>query len=358
MPHLITTIGDVTPPWLTVVLQRHGAHEHTVQSIKVTRIHDEQLHSINYCFEACWSPDAPAALPKRFFLKLPRQPDDDGIDSAGAREVAMYQFLASFQDALPVIPCYDAVYDPNQRRYHLLLADLSYSHDQPSWHFTIEEAYVQRTIDCLAQLHAYWWERPKSCEAIATRPTAEQIAAELRAVQTTLPHFLAACTTSLTADDQQLCRRLVAAAPYLWRRRLTPSPATLVHGDAHFWNFLYPRPEHGNRTYILDWQQQHIDWGVSDLAYMLVLRYPHRTQANEFSLVQRYYQALVLHGVSTYTWSQCWADYRRAAVEQALIPMYWFAVGLPESLWQLILPRSIVAYRELNGDALLAEQAT
>ena len=358
MPHLITTIDDVTTAWLTVVLQRHGVHEHTVQGIEITYIHDEQLHSISYRFEVRWSSDAPATLPKYFFLKLPRQPDTDGVDSAGTHEVALYQFLAPFQDALPVIPCYDAVYDSSQRRYHLLLADLSYSHDQPSWHLTIEEAYVQRTVDCLAHLHAYWWERPTSCVAIATPPTAEQIATELDLVQTALPDFLATCAAFLTAEDLQLCTRLVAAAPYLWRRRLTPSPATLVHGDTHFWNFLYPRTEDGNRTYILDWQQQHIDWGVSDVAYLLVLRHPHRTRANEFNLVQRYYQALVQHGVGNYTWPQCWADYRRAAVEQSLIPIYWFAVGLPEALWQLVLPRSISAYRDLNGDALLEEAAT
>ena len=347
MSHLITSIDEVTPAWLTAVLQRHGCYTHTVQRIHITHTHDEQLHSISYHFQAQWPPDAPATLPTRFFLKLPRRQDDEGSISPGAREVEMYQFLATHQ-SLPSIPCYDACYDVQQRRYHLLLADVSHSHDQPTWHLAIGEKYVQRTVDCLAQLHAYWWDRTALCQSIATLPTPAQVASDIQRVQAVLPHFLAAVGAQLVPEERQFYEQLVTAAPSLWARRLNPQHSTLVHGDAHFWNFLYPHTDCALPTYILDWQQQHIDWGVSDLAYMLVLRYPHRTPANEYMLVRRYHAALLQHDVTNYGWDQCWTDYRRAVVEQALVPILWFASELPDALWQLFVPRTLAAYRELN----------
>src|SRR5690349_21588317 len=134
MSRLIMTVEDISPAWLTAVLQHYGSHAHTVQQVHVAHVHDEQLHSISYHLEAHWSPEAPTTLPTRFFLKLPRQPDIDGFASAGACEIATYQFFAAHQAIVPTIPCYDAVYDAHERRYHLLLADLSHSHDQPRWH--------------------------------------------------------------------------------------------------------------------------------------------------------------------------------------------------------------------------------
>lgn len=357
MQAVVTSLDGVTPAWLTVVLQRHGQHTHIVQHIKVTHTHDEQLHSISYRFEAQWLPEAPAALPTHFFLKLPRQRDNEGVTSAGAREVAMYQFLAAHADGLPVIPCYDAVYDANQRRYHLLLADLTDTHDQPAWHLDIGETYVQRTVDCLAQLHAYWWGRTEHCQPIAALATADQVAADVQALQKALPGFLAALEAECSAEETRLFTRLVAAAPRLWARRLNPSNPTLVHGDAHFWNFLYPRIDTTQPTSILDWQQQHIDWGVSDLAYMLGLRYPHRTAANEYAFVQRYHAELVQRGIAGYAWQACWNDYRRAIVEQALIPIYWYACGLPEPLWRLVVPRAIAAYHDAHGAEIIDAEA-
>ncbi|MBC8077226.1 MAG: phosphotransferase [Chloroflexales bacterium] len=336
--------------WLNEILQRQGYDTNTVERIRITHVHDEQLHSISYRFEAQWQRDTPRTVPTCFFLKLPRRPDAEGVSSAGAHEVAVYQFLASHAAALPIVPCYDAVYDAEQRRYHLLLADLSHSHDQPTWHLTIGDSYVQRTVDCLAQLHAYWWDRSELCRPVATLPTAEQIAADVEQVQTALPRFVAAAGELLTPNDIQLYERIVHAAPGLWERRLAPQHPTLAHGDAHFWNFLYPHADSTEPTYVLDWPQAHIDWGVSDLAYTLVLRYPHRTRANEHTLVQRYHVALTQHGV-TYSWDECWRDYCRAAVEQMLVPIQWCGYRLPEALWKLFIPRTLAAYRDLAGEA-------
>ena len=71
----------------------------------------------------------------------------------------LYHVLGVDQEALPLVRCYGAAVEPGTQRYHLLLDDLSETHDQPKWHLTVGR-YVTRTIDCLAGFHAYWALRP------------------------------------------------------------------------------------------------------------------------------------------------------------------------------------------------------
>jgi hypothetical protein len=98
---------------------------------------------------------------------------------------------------------------------------------------------------------------------------------------------------------------------------------------------------------MLDWQLSHICPGTQDLAYAIVLRYPHRTPAIERTLVRRYYDRLLLHGVQSYSWESCWNDYRRQAAEQVLLPMRFWMSGLPADFWAVFLQRPLRAFRHL-----------
>jgi hypothetical protein len=172
MSTVITAIDQATPAWLTDVLRRSGhLPSGEARSISVRHVHGEQVYSISYFLTAEYSPDAPGLAPAHLVLKLPRQESDPAATAwHGGREVRMYQALAADQQKLPVVPCYDAAFDPHRGLYHLLLADLSATHDQPaSW--TIGDRYITQTVDCLAQFHAYWWEHPRLGHDIGELPT-------------------------------------------------------------------------------------------------------------------------------------------------------------------------------------------
>src|SRR5205809_330202 len=78
---------------------------------------------------------APPGAPARLFLKLPRSNlKPESTAWAGEKEVRMYRAFLTHQRDLPIIQCYDAIYDADLRKYHLLLDDLSDTHDQPAWH--------------------------------------------------------------------------------------------------------------------------------------------------------------------------------------------------------------------------------
>lgn len=355
MSHILTSIDQATSAWLTDVLHRGGyLLSGEVRSVEVTREFTEQLGSISYFLAVTYSEDAPPGAPSRLFLKLPR-PNlaPESTAWAGEKEIQMYQAFLPHQRDLPIIQCYDAIYDPDLRKYHLLLDDLSETHDQPAWHREIAERYITQTVDCLAQFHAYWWEHPRLSTVAGALPDAATMQAEIQRLQSAFAGFADVAGDQLSAEDRGIYEDVLSALPALWQPRTNPRGQTLVHGDAHFWNFLYPRDPKRHHTCMLDWQLSHICSGTQDLAYAIVLRYPHRTPAIERALVRRYYDRLQLHGVQNYSWAACWDDYRRHAAEQVLFPMRFWMNGLPTDFWGVFLWRPLRAFRELGCDEVL-----
>lgn len=94
--------------------------------------------------------------------------------------------------------------------------------------------------------------------------------------------------------------------------RLTDRRAlTIIHGDAHSWNFLFPRSGSGP-AYLIDWQLWHVDVGARDLAFFMALHwYPNRRRELEASLIERYHEALLAYGIANYSLDDLWLDYRR-----------------------------------------------
>jgi hypothetical protein len=336
----------VTPAWLTQVL-RDGGHLTTdrVHAVTVTGIHDEQETSISYFLTADYGSAARGDLPTRLFLKLPRH----ALDPAAAeREVGMYRLFADHQHALPVVRCYSAAYDPTTQRYHVLLEDLSATHDQPPWHLDIADHYIQQTIDCLAQFHAYWWQHPSLPHLRASVLPQHDDRAELAAMRAALPTFLNTLGDTLTAADRDLYNRTLRSLTQLWSVPTEQPEHTLVHGDAHFWNFLYPLNHATHQTRIIDWQCVHVGLGLEDVTYAIILRYPRRIAANEDDLVRRYHAQLVAAGVKGCDWDKCWAAYRRAATLHVLSPIRFMLGGLPEAFWRMFVPRTLAAVRDLD----------
>jgi hypothetical protein len=303
-----------------------------------------------------YSADAPPEAPRRLFLKLPRQGAGAPALTGGAREVRLYRALGADQRALPLVRCHDAAVDARTRRYHLLLDDLSATHEQPKWHLTVGR-YVTRTIDCLAAFHAYWALRPEQADALVPAVPVDALArgdvdaaARYRAA---LPAFFGAAGALLTGADRRLYEAVLAALPALWARRLPLGRQTIRHGDPHFWNVLYPLDRVGGRTYLVDWQSYWRSPFAWDLAHFLVLRCPRRTPARDAVLVRRYHQGLLTHGVAGYDWRRCWEQYRLLAAEQVVYPLAAYADTRRADFWPLFVPRALRAFRELDCAALL-----
>jgi hypothetical protein len=103
--------------------------------------------------------DAPSSLILRLGSPLASATSRD----QGRQEVEFYNKVAAVISTRLVPRCFEAVWDPDTKAWHLLLEDLTNSHiiaitwPQPP---TMEQC--ERILHALARLHAEWWDDPPS----------------------------------------------------------------------------------------------------------------------------------------------------------------------------------------------------
>jgi hypothetical protein len=168
-----------------------------------------------------------------------------------------------------------------------------------------------------------------------------------------LPGFLEALGDTLSGRDRQLLETVFGSSLGPWLRLVDSRALTVTHGDAHTWNFLFPRSGAG-LPYLIDWQLWHLDVGARDLAFMIALHWdPTLRQEVERPLLHLYHRRLAVGGVSGYSFEDLWLDYRRCAVRNLTFPIILWGRGLPLEAWRHRLECAIAAYRDLDGDDFL-----
>ena len=130
---------------------------------------------------------------------------------------------------------------------------------------------------------------------------------------------------------------------------------TLVHGDAHVWNVLYPRAGAASGIRLIDWDGWRVGRAASDLAYMMALQwYPARRMRLEAPLLERYHAGLRAHGVIGYGLDRLWEDYRLSVLAHLSTPVWQQSFGLHPSIWWPHLHRILAAFDDLGCAALLS----
>jgi hypothetical protein len=133
MRDVLPDLDHATPEWLTTVLQDQGH----LQNGRVTAVHLTKTWptpvSLVAHLEVQYSHDTTAALPSQFFLKTSRPDLIADFPFRGQKEVAFYTRIAATMPEPPVVRCYDAVYAPEAKKFHLVLEDVSASHFQTGW---------------------------------------------------------------------------------------------------------------------------------------------------------------------------------------------------------------------------------
>jgi thiamine kinase-like enzyme len=81
--------------------------------------------------------------------------------------------------------------------------------------------------------------------------------------------FQAMLGDRLSDERRQIYRDVLGAMPHLFQRLTSNHALSVVHGDVHIGNFLYPRNPHVDTIRMIDWQTWNIDLAVKDLAYMM-----------------------------------------------------------------------------------------
>jgi hypothetical protein len=341
---LITDPRQVPLSWLTAVLRRDGAlSQGEVTAVQVETTETFTATAVRLCVS--YSEDAPDSAPARLFLKL------------GHRriEVEFYRVIAPAMTDPPVPYCYDAVFDPEIGQSHLLFEDLSATHVTPDDTPPLSKSDYQQVIDSLSIIHAQWWDHPWLGTEL--RALGEDVSGfVVGVVQDTFPTFVDSMGDDLSVENRRIYERLLAGwpPPDLVDRLAGGRAVTLVHGDAHPWNCLFPRDPSGGQVVLADWAVWHPGLGTEDVAYLIGMQARSRRAALEQPLVRTYHQRLLAHGVSDYTWKQCWLDYRTAAIFNLFWPVFHWRFGLPYHIWRPDLEGALAAFEDLRCEELLA----
>lgn len=310
-----------------------------------------------------YSDDATGLLPRRLFVKTVNADLDD--ESFGDSEVTYYTRDYIDVPGAPLVRCYNAAFSREQRRYHLLLDDVSDTH--------VEAATRPPTLghglalaDGLAALHARWWGTSGLAEAGAAMHDADHIRRFVAVAEPGVAHILARFTGALEPHWPAALRGLFKRVPErMIERGRDPNGFTLIHGDVGANNVLIP---HGADApvYIID--RQPFNWslttwlGAYDLAYAMVLDWDSETRrALEPAVLRRYHAGLLCRGVGDYTWERLADDYGLCAAICAFVAVEYCRGGVNERwthVWLPMLQRALTACDDLGCLARWSEGGT
>jgi thiamine kinase-like enzyme len=252
--------------------------------------------------------------------------------------------------------CFEAVEATGAAVWHLLLEDLTDSHFiATEWPLppTIEQ--YESIVTALARIHAAWWDNPLLGASVGSWRDADAIGRDLQDFAAKLARFTDRFGENLPPERRDLYQRLLDQAPRLLARHHSHRNLTIIHGDAHPWNFFLPRRDGSENVRLLDWEGWSVDAATADLAYMMaMLWYPDRRRRFERPLLDLYHLELLAHGVSGYDRRALDDEYRLSVLRLITRPVAQAANNIPPRVWWNNLERIMLAVDDLGCRALLA----
>lgn len=351
MSIVITKAEQITPKWITTILQREGTITRTT-SVTDIQLNSEQMRNCTvYYLTLKYNHAVSTSVPHRLFLKLPTS----NIDETGT-EVEFYKTIVPIMQnssvkSWPFLRCYDAVWSVATGQVHFLFEDLSSTHFTTNDLMPPTQKHCEQVIDSYAHFHAFWWEHPKLGQEIGQFLTNEMIDGFITGVQTQLEQLTIDMKEDLAENDYDILKRVASAWPGKRRDRVVQGKGvTLVHRDPHPGNFLYPKHEKDGVVKLIDWQSWRVDTGTDDLAYLMAFHWPLEARIQtEFNLVKRYYYQLMAGDVADYTWDDCYYDYQASIIRcLSFLIMSWSPAQ------QKRLERGLEAFKHWRCAELLA----
>jgi len=226
-------------------------------------------------------------------------------------EIEFYRQLSA-DAGIPTPLCYFADINPQSGCFVLVMEDMKDSRLGDALQPAVAD--VEVALDHIAGFHARWWKHPR------LRELDWLIYPEGPAFEARIAGLKVAFSGAVTAVRQRMgsqfpkvlseaCDRILAGWPAFMASRMPSSP-TLVHRDFHLQQLFFPS-ERGGRFAVYDWQTLTIGCGADDVGRIITmgLRSADRA-AHEQRLMERYYAALLRHGVSDYSAEQYQLDVR------------------------------------------------
>jgi len=354
---IITDEKEITPILIEEILHQTISLEQVeVRGIKMDRT--QSTNTSNICFiKVKYSNESPKTAPKRLFLKM----SNLSFPERGKREVIFYNMVSNHMGALPLIPCYDAKYNENTGRSHILLKDLSKTHFRTEYPIPPTNINCKKHIEGFAKLHALMWDderleefAPKSKDHWSKYFDYEK---EVKDQKKLVQNFLDFMGDRISKSSQNILNNSIEFyINYTWECHKEGKNLTLIHNDAHAWNVLYPKDSIDGKIYICDWQSFTVFKGITDLAYFMGIHWhPERRKRLEKVLLRKYHEKLEESGITNYSWNECYNDYRSAIVAllYECVIWQWSTKKIRAIVWWSHLERALRAFEDLKCNELV-----
>ena len=340
----------ITPAELSSVLSAAGTlQEGAVIKVEITERIQTPISNL-WFFEVNYSKGSLPELPNHLVLKWAL--NNSPAPERGEPEIIFYRELASAFPSPPMVHCLATAPSTSEQQW-IILEDLRASHTNPPWPDRPSTTEVHNAVAVLANLHAHWWEAPTLGSTVGTLHTEEKLRTMVYGFRDQVPAFFNYLGEDLSAADRLLIETVFNSSLKPWLRLLDPRGLTVIHGDAHTWNFLFPRSGQG-MPYLFDWQLWHLDVGPRDLAFMIALHWDRAVRHElELPLLHFYHEELIRAGVSNYSFDDALLDYRRCLVRNLTFPIICWSRGDAREYWRHRLDCALAAYRDFNCGELL-----
>jgi thiamine kinase-like enzyme len=284
------------------------------------------------------------------------------LDSAGRSAYANGREIAFYRDIAPAMPaalaprCFEAVEATDTSAWRLLLEDLTGSHFiATEWPLPPTLAQCESIVQAQARFHAAWWDHPLLGVSAGSWRDTDAFDRDLRGFAEQFARFTDRFGELVPPERRDLYERLLDQAPRLLARYHSRRNLTIIHGDAHPWNFFLPRRGGIEDIRLIDWEVWAIDTATDDLAYMMaMLWHPDRRRRIEQPLLDLYHATLLDNGVSGYDRRALNDDYRLSALWLITRPVAQAMSKIGPAVWWNNLERIMLAVDDLGCRDLLS----
>lgn len=296
-----------------------------------------------------------AGAPATLFLKARHLDRSGGVGPHGTREVDFYRTLAPATPPGLVPHCHDCHRDDATGDWHLLLEDLKDTHAAASqWPVPPTLADSETIVSTLARFHAAWWDDPRLGTSIGTWPDPADTPQGQKRMAEVVARFADTLGDRLSPERRAFYDRLIDQTVPLSARYHSHRNMTIVHGDAHAWNFFLPKEGTVGSIKLFDWDSWRPDYGTDDLSYLMALHwYPDLRRARESHLLDVYHAELLARGVTGYDRRALQDDYRLSVLWQTMTPVWQHNGKIPSWIWWSHLARIHLAADDLGCRELL-----
>lgn len=336
------TPEEITSEWLTEALYRNGVLSRgKVISQKRRRDQSTPFSNRIVFLDLTFSEEVSTNVPRSVVYK----------SQESEKEYYFYTDLLDASPNVPVLDCYFSHYNTRSKYSVLLFSDISESYSQTQWPVPPTDSECEKAIAALAQLHAAWWERSQLSDAKKKLKGENNWKKRYQDAIYALPNFLDYLGERISRQRRATFERIIPVVEQSLNHR---EKITLIHGDAHYWNFMFSREGIKNAVKILDWNLWDVGAASDDLAYMMGLHwYPERRHRLEIKLLQKHHSKMIEKGVRDYRFDDLWEDYRLSCIRNMFIPVWQWTQGIHPSVWWFHYERSFLTYDDLGCEELL-----